>query len=135
MRGEDYLPKPQLGDDGIQVTDLIGSSLRIARGFIRSTPPKKIKGNDPTRWREIRNQTVVEVYVVWEAMHQNDCWFLSRVFSDVDPVLIPLYESLLVDHHSLRKGWHLTPGISRALGLLMIKHTPIFASAAWTFGA
>ncbi len=60
MRDEDCLLKPQLGDDGIQVTDLIGSGIRIARGFIRSTPPKKIKGNDPTRWREIRNQAVVE---------------------------------------------------------------------------
>ncbi len=47
------------------------------------------------------------MYVVWEAMHQNDGRFLSRVFSDVDPVLIPLYESLLVDHHSLGKGWRL----------------------------
>jgi hypothetical protein len=46
-----------------------------------------------------RKQTVVEVYVVREAMHQNDRRFLSRVFSDVDPVLIPLYESLWVDHH------------------------------------
>jgi hypothetical protein len=57
------------------------------------------------------------------------------MFSDVDPVLVLLHESLLVDHHSLRKGLHLTPGIIRALGLLMRKHTPIFVSAAWTFGA
>jgi hypothetical protein len=33
--------------------------------------------------------------------------FLSRIFSEVNPVLIPLYESLLVDHHSIRKGWRL----------------------------
>jgi hypothetical protein len=107
VRDEDYLPKPQLGDDGIQVTGLTGSGIRITGGFIRSTPPKKIKGNDSTRWRQIRRQTVVEVQVVREPMHQNDRRFLSRVFSDVDPMLVPLYENLLVDHHSLRKGWQL----------------------------
>jgi hypothetical protein len=99
--------QPQLSNDGIQFPDLVGSGIRIAGGFVRSTPPKKIKGNDSTRWREIRNQTVVEVEVVWEAMHQNDRRFLSRMISNVDPMLIPLYESLLVDHFSLRKEWRL----------------------------
>ena len=36
-------------------------------------------------------------------MHQNDRWLLSQVFSNVDPVSIPLYESLLIGDHSLRK--------------------------------
>src|SRR5215470_6698862 len=36
-------------------------------------------------------------------MHQNDRRFLSRMISNVDPMLIPLYESLLVDHFCLRK--------------------------------
>src|SRR6516165_8786900 len=40
-------------------------------------------------------------------MHQNDRRFLSRMISNVDPMLIPLYESLLVDHFSLRKEWRL----------------------------
>jgi hypothetical protein len=64
VRYEDYLLNPQLGDDGIQVANLTGMGIRIAERFIRSTPPKKIKGNDSTRWREIRIQTVVEVQVV-----------------------------------------------------------------------
>jgi hypothetical protein len=46
VRDEDYLLKPQLADDGIQVTDLIGSGIRIAGGFVRSAPAKKIKNND-----------------------------------------------------------------------------------------
>jgi hypothetical protein len=61
VRDEDYMLQPQLSNDGIQFPDLVGSGIRIAGGFVRSTPPKKIKGNDSTRWREIRNQTVVEV--------------------------------------------------------------------------
>jgi hypothetical protein len=36
-------------------------------------------------------------------MHQNDRRFLSRVFPDVDPMLIPQYESFSVVHHFLRK--------------------------------
>jgi hypothetical protein len=38
MSDEDYLLKPHLGDDSIQVTDLIGRGIRISGGFIRSTP-------------------------------------------------------------------------------------------------
>jgi len=61
VRAEDYMLKTQLAEDGIEVTNLIGSGIRIAAGFLRSTPPKKIKGNDSARWREMSKQTVVEV--------------------------------------------------------------------------
>jgi hypothetical protein len=67
-------------------------------------------------------------------MHQDDRRLLSRIFSDEDPVFIPLYERLLVSHHFLWNGRHLSPGTSRTLGLLMIKHKPICTSAAWAFG-
>jgi hypothetical protein len=55
------LLKPQLVDNGIQVTDLIGGGIRIAGWLIRTAPPKKIKENDSAWRREVRNQTVVEV--------------------------------------------------------------------------
>src|SRR5262249_19845340 len=58
---ESDLPEPQLGDDGVQVTDLIGGGIRIAGRLIRTAPPKKIKYNDAAWRREVRNQTVVEV--------------------------------------------------------------------------
>jgi hypothetical protein len=57
---EDWL-KPQLGDDGIQVTDLIGGGIRIAGWHIRTAPPEKIKENESAWRREVRDQTVVEV--------------------------------------------------------------------------
>jgi hypothetical protein len=60
-----------------------------------------------------RKQTVVEACVVWEAMHQNDRRFLSRVFSNVDPVLVPLYESLLVDNHSDRSNSQRSGGLAK----------------------
>jgi hypothetical protein len=48
-----------------------------------------------------KEQTVVEVDVVWEPMHQNDRRFRAWVVSDVNPVLVPRHKSLLVAHHSL----------------------------------
>jgi hypothetical protein len=61
VRDEEDLLKPQLGDDGIQVADLISSGIRIAGWLIRIAPPKKIKENDSAWRREVRDQTVVEV--------------------------------------------------------------------------
>src|SRR5215467_1438411 len=52
-------------------------------------------------------------------MHQNDRRFLSRMISNVDPMLIPLYESLLVDHFSLRKEWRLNAWDQLCVGLLI----------------
>jgi hypothetical protein len=104
MRDQDDLRKLQPADHGIEVAGLIGCGVRIARGLVRSPPSEKIKKNDTTRRREMRSQTVVEVQVVREAMHQNDRRFLPRMLSDVDPMLIPRHESLLVDHQVLRTG-------------------------------
>ena len=56
-----------MGDDGIQVPDLIGGGIRIACRLIRTTPPEKIKCHDSARRRKVREQTIVEVYVVGEA--------------------------------------------------------------------
>src|SRR5262249_18364897 len=96
-------------DDGIQVTDLIVGGIRVASRLIRTAPPEKIKGDDSARRREVRSQTVVEVQVVRESVHQNDRWFRPRLVPDVDPVSVPLHKSLLVDHHSLGKDCRRTP--------------------------
>src|SRR5262249_6046144 len=58
---------------------------------------------------------VVEVEVVREPMHQDDRRALPRVVPDVDPMLVPLYESLLVVHHSLGKDCQRTSGRSGRL--------------------
>src|SRR5262249_4644953 len=57
---------------------------------------------------------VVEVYVVREAVHENDRRFRPRVISDVDPVLVPLNKSLLVGHHSLGTECHITDRVCAA---------------------
>jgi len=43
VRDEDDLPEPQLGDDGVEVTDLIVGGVRVAGRLIRTAPPEKIK--------------------------------------------------------------------------------------------
>jgi hypothetical protein len=91
-----------LGDDGVQVADLVVGGIRVAGWLIRFAPPEKVKENDPARRREVWNQAVVEVHVVREPVHQNDRRFRPRMLADVDPVSISLHKRLLVDHHSLR---------------------------------
>src|SRR5215475_12957487 len=94
--------------DGVEVTDLIVGGVWVAGRLIRTAPPEEIKQHDPARRREVRRQTVVQVYVVREPMHENDRRFRAGVVSDVDPVLVPLNKSLLVGHQSLRKESHIT---------------------------
>src|SRR6476661_4010147 len=108
MRDEDDLPEPQLGDHGVEVTDLIVGGVRVAGRLIRAAPSEKIKSHDAAWRREVRRQPVVEVYVVREAVHENDRRLRSRVVSDVDPVLVALNKSLLVGHHALGTECHLT---------------------------
>src|SRR6516162_8827837 len=43
VRDQEDLLKPQLGDDGIEVADLIGGGVSIAGWLIRTAPPKKIE--------------------------------------------------------------------------------------------
>jgi hypothetical protein len=50
-----------LGDDGVQVADLVVGGIRVAGWLIRFAPPEKVKENDSARRREVWNQAVVEV--------------------------------------------------------------------------
>ena len=43
VRHEDDLAEPQLGDDGVEVTDLIVGGVRVAGWLIRTAPPEEIK--------------------------------------------------------------------------------------------
>ena len=115
VRDEDDRPELQLCDDGVEVADLIVRGVRVAGRFIRIAPPEKIKCHDPARRREVGEQTIVEVQVVREPVHHNDRRFRPRVVSNVDPVLVPLHKSLLVDHRSLWKESHRTVGRAQVL--------------------
>src|SRR5262245_32211887 len=101
VRDEHDLFKPQLVNDRIYVADLIGGGIWITGRLIRTAPAKKIKQDDSAWRRKVRNQTVVEVQVVREPMHQDYRRFCSWIISDVDPVLVTPHKTLLVGHNSL----------------------------------
>ena len=37
----------------------------------------------------MRNEPVIEMKIVWKAVHQNDGGFLARILSNVNTVLMP----------------------------------------------
>src|SRR6516225_9896326 len=43
MGDKDDLPEPQLGDDGVEVTDLIVGGVRVAGRLVGTAPPEGIK--------------------------------------------------------------------------------------------
>jgi hypothetical protein len=43
VRDEDDRPELQLGDDGVEVADLVVGGVRVAGRLIRIAPPQKIK--------------------------------------------------------------------------------------------
>src|SRR5262245_16891484 len=69
------------------------------------------------------------MYVVREAVHENDRRFRPRVISDVDPVLVPLNKSLLVGHHSLGTECHITDRVCAA-GCSRLGRRELFLTAA-----
>ena len=73
----------QLLNDGVEVPHLIRCGVGIASRFIRFSPSEKIKGHDPARGDQPGEETIVEMQIVWEAMHQDDGrllpWILARI--------------------------------------------------------
>src|SRR5258708_25021737 len=76
----------QLLNDGVEVPPLIGCGVGIASGLIRFAPAEKIKGHDPARGDQPGKQAIVEMQIVWKAMHQDDGWLLAGIFTRVDMI-------------------------------------------------
>ena len=94
--------KVKLLNDGVQVSLLILGRVRVARGFVRSPPPKKIKGDDAAR-KKIGNKAIIEMKVVRKAVHQNDAWLFARALSGVNTMLTPAYGWLRPIHLVFQK--------------------------------
>src|SRR4029450_2726127 len=56
VRDKGDWPQPQLGDDGVQVPDLVVGGIRVGGWLIRFAPPEKVKENDPARRNELWGQ-------------------------------------------------------------------------------
>jgi hypothetical protein len=98
----------QLSDHVFQLQRLVCGGVRITDRLVGSTPPKKIKSDYASWWREVGNKTVIEVHIIGKAMHKDNRRFLTRVLSCVNPVLIQLYKFLFVVHHFTKKGCHIS---------------------------
>lgn len=98
MRHKDNLSKFPLLDHSLQIPFLILGGIWIVSRLIRSSPPKKIKGHYSPCRREIGKKAIIEMKIIWEAVHQDDRRLLPRIFSDVNAVLISLHELLYEIH-------------------------------------
>ncbi len=110
MRHKDHLSKFPLLDHSVQIPLLILSGIWIIGRFIGSSPPKKIKGHYAPRRREIGKKAIIEMKIIWEAVHQDDRRLLPCIFSDVNAMLISPYELFCETHRY--------PGFATAFALI-----------------
>src|SRR4029450_941353 len=62
-----------------------------ARRLLRRAPAEKIENHNSARRREKGYKTIIEMEIVWEAVHQNDRRFGARVFSRIDAELSSMH--------------------------------------------
>ncbi len=91
-----HLLQVQLLNHGVEVPHLICCGVGIASRFIRFSPSEKIKGHDPAGGDQPGKQTIVEMQIVWKAMHQDDGWLLPWILTRVDVIGAALYEVFCV---------------------------------------
>src|SRR5260370_22641057 len=73
--------KFELLNDGVEIQRLIRGGIGVSGGFVRFPPPEKIKGHDPARGREPGKKAIIELHIVWEAMHQDDRGLLPGILA------------------------------------------------------
>jgi hypothetical protein len=98
LRHKDNLSKFPLPYHNVQIPLLVRSGIWIVGPFIRSSPPEKIKCHYSPRRSEIGKKAIIQMTIIWEAVHQNERRFLPRIFSDVNAVLISLHELIYEIH-------------------------------------
>src|SRR6266487_4687878 len=86
----------QLFNHCIDVPHLIRCGIGVPGGFRRFAPPEKIKGDDPARGREPREETIVEMHRVRKAMHQDDGRLFPRILARIDVIGTALYDMFRV---------------------------------------
>src|SRR3989454_5295803 len=91
-----HLLELQLFNHCIDVPHLIRCCVGIPGWFIRGAPPKKIKRHDPARGREPGDETIVEMQIVWKAMHQENWGIFPWILSCRDVIGTSLYDMFSV---------------------------------------
>ena len=83
----DYLAQVQRPHHTVQIPFLIVNNIWISDWLVRRAPAEKIEGHRSAGCRDTRHQTIVEVEIIWKAVHQNNGWFRTSIFTRVDAVL------------------------------------------------
>jgi hypothetical protein len=91
-----YLLKVPLLNHGVEVPHLIGCGVGIASRILRFSPSEKIKGHDPARGDQPGEETIVEMQIVWEAMHQDDGRLLPWILARIQVIGTALYDGFSV---------------------------------------
>jgi len=71
---------------------LIRGGIGVSGRFGRFPPPKKIKGHDPAGGREPGKKAIIEMHIVWEAMHQDDRGLLPWILAHREVIGTALYD-------------------------------------------
>src|SRR6266545_4772998 len=84
---QDYLPQVQRLHHTVQVPFLIVGGVWISEWFVRRAPSEEIEGHHSAGCRDKRHKTIIEVEIIWKAVHQNNDRFRASIFTRVDAVL------------------------------------------------
>jgi hypothetical protein len=88
MRDRDELTKAQGIHDRFEVTELLFKTVGSAGGFVGRTKAQEIEGDDPTATSyQIRNQIVLDVQVIGEAVHKHKGGTSAFVVACIDSSL------------------------------------------------
>src|SRR5260221_5972257 len=82
----------ELLNDGIEIQCLIRGGIGVSGGFIRFSPPKKIKRHDPARGDQPGKQTIVEMQIFWKSIHQVNARPLPRRLTRLGARTAAVYE-------------------------------------------
>jgi hypothetical protein len=85
VHDEQHAIEGEAVDDGVQVALLVGEGVVVRRWLVRLAPTEEIEGHDVASL-QVWNETVVEVVVVGEAVHQHDRRAIAGLLTNVDAV-------------------------------------------------
>jgi hypothetical protein len=86
----------QVPDDRVEVADLVNGRVRVAGRLVGPSPAQEVERHHPSTFSEERDNAVVQVEVVGEAVHQNDSRLGPRVVPHVEAVALQTNGGLVV---------------------------------------
>src|SRR6266487_4137689 len=98
-----HLLEVQLLNHGVEVPHLIRCGVGVPGGLIRFSPSEKIKRHDPARVDQPGKETVVEMQIIWKAMHQDDGWLFPWILTRIHVIGTALYDMFSVGYGLLLK--------------------------------